>query len=232
MRVESSRPANRATPEFPGIPSLNALDQMTARAAPQAFGLKWVPNAVASMPRANGSLSHQSTAGFLLIDPSLSPISFNDEALQILSYPSKLASIRQPGIFLAGKIRCSLIRQQPSRELHFVTEFRSGHRRYLCHAFVVDSQAQGRFCPRIAILLERDLCPSLALSTVCEQLRVTQREREALEHLLRGLSSKEIANRMNVSTNTVKTFLRLLMSKMGVSSRTALVARITTARTT
>jgi DNA-binding CsgD family transcriptional regulator len=47
-----------------------------------------------------------------------------------------------------------------------------------------------------------------------------------LEHLVQGLSTKEIANRMNASPNTVKTFLRLIMVKIGVFSRAALVARI------
>jgi DNA-binding NarL/FixJ family response regulator len=47
-----------------------------------------------------------------------------------------------------------------------------------------------------------------------------------LAYLLQGLNSKEIASRMNVSTNTVKTFLRLTMIKTGVSSRTAMIGKI------
>jgi DNA-binding NarL/FixJ family response regulator len=45
---------------------------------------------------------------------------------------------------------------------------------------------------------------------------------------VQGLSSKEIADRMNISSNTVKTFLRLIMIKMGVSSRMAVVRKIIT----
>jgi hypothetical protein len=191
MRVESSRRTGRATPEFQGIPSLNALHQMTVRAAPQALGLKCLPNAVPIMPRTNGNLSrHQSTAGFLLIDPSLSPIPFNAEAVQILGYPNKFASIRQSRMYLARKIR-SLTSRQPSRELHFVTEFRSGHRRYLWHAFVVDSRARGRFCPSIACCSNE----SYAHLWSCQEFAsnyASRREREALEHLLHGLSSKKL----------------------------------------
>ena len=47
-----------------------------------------------------------------------------------------------------------------------------------------------------------------------------------MTYLLQGLSSKEIANRMNVSPNTVKAFLRLIMIKTGVSSRSAVVGKI------
>jgi DNA-binding CsgD family transcriptional regulator len=46
-----------------------------------------------------------------------------------------------------------------------------------------------------------------------------------LEYLLKGLSGKEMAIRMNISPNTVKAFVRLIMIKMGVSSRSAIVAR-------
>jgi DNA-binding CsgD family transcriptional regulator len=66
----------------------------------------------------------------------------------------------------------------------------------------------------------------IPLSHVAQQFRLTRREREALEYLLRGLSTKEIANRMTVSANTVKAFLRLIMVKMAVSSRSGIVAKI------
>jgi len=68
------------------------------------------------------------------------------------------------------------------------------------------------------------------LPQVSQEFHLTRREREALEHLLEGLSSKEIANRMNVSPNTVKVFLRLIMVKMGVSSRSGIVVKIVTTK--
>jgi len=64
------------------------------------------------------------------------------------------------------------------------------------------------------------------MSQVSRQFNLTQREREALEYLLQGLTSKAIANRMNISPNTVKAFLRMIMIKTGVSSRSAMVGKI------
>jgi len=64
------------------------------------------------------------------------------------------------------------------------------------------------------------------LPEVSQRFNLTQRERDVLEYLLQGLDSKAIANRMNISPNTVKTFLRLIMTKTGVSSRSAVVAKI------
>jgi DNA-binding CsgD family transcriptional regulator len=90
----------------------------------------------------------------------------------------------------------------------------------------VDSQAKNPARPSIAILLERGPSGLVSLSQVSQQFKLTQREREVLEYLLESLSSKEIANRMNISSNTVKVFLRLIMIKTGVCSRSAIVEKV------
>ncbi|HEY4818071.1 MAG TPA: helix-turn-helix transcriptional regulator [Candidatus Acidoferrum sp.] len=168
----------------------------------------------------------RSIAGFLLTDFLLNPISFNAEAIQILSYPERLADLARSELFLAEKIRSTLISTRSSGESPFVTEFRSGRRRYFCRAFVVDSGAKEPFRPSIAMLLERGPSGLIPLSRVCQQFKLTQREREVLEYLLQGMSSKLIANRMNLSPSTVKAFLRMIMIKTGSSSRTAMVGKI------
>jgi hypothetical protein len=86
--------------------------------------------------------SSTSAAGFLLLDSSLNPISFNAEATQILSYPEKVADLKRTEVFLAAKIRSTLLNRPGFGDAPFVTEFRSGRRRYFCRAFVVDSQAK------------------------------------------------------------------------------------------
>jgi len=53
---------------------------------------------------------------------------------------------------------------------------------------------------------------------------LTPREREILALLADGLSNKQIAARLGISTNTVKTHLELLFDKLEVSSRTEAVA--------
>src|SRR5438477_4375530 len=89
----------------------------------------------------------RSTAGFLLLDPSMRPIVFNAEATRVLSYPNDLANVRHPDVFLAGKIRESLLSRRPSRESSVVTEFRSGRRRYLSRAFSWIRTATGFLTP-------------------------------------------------------------------------------------
>src|SRR5882724_82444 len=160
----------------------------------------------------------RSAVGFLLLDSSLRPVAFNAEAIRILGHPNQLANARPADVFLAERIRESLINRKPSRESPLVAEFRSGRRRYLCRPFSLDSDGKGPLRASIAVLLERPPYGVIPLSPVSEQFNLTRRERDALEYLLHGLSNKEIASRMNVSPNTVKAFLRLIMSKTGVSS--------------
>jgi DNA-binding CsgD family transcriptional regulator len=64
------------------------------------------------------------------------------------------------------------------------------------------------------------------LTEIAERFGLTARERETVQYLLEGLTSKEIAQRMKISPNTVKAFLRLVMVKMGVSTRSGIIGRI------
>jgi DNA-binding NarL/FixJ family response regulator len=53
---------------------------------------------------------------------------------------------------------------------------------------------------------------------------LTNREREVLTLLADGLGNKQIAARLGISTNTVKTHLELLFEKLDVSTRAQAVA--------
>ncbi len=54
---------------------------------------------------------------------------------------------------------------------------------------------------------------------------LTEREREVLELLAQGLTNKVIAERLQVSTNTVKRHLKAIFEKWGVHTRAAAVAK-------
>jgi DNA-binding CsgD family transcriptional regulator len=170
----------------------------------------------------------KSAAGFLLLDSSLSPVWFNGEAVRILSYPDNVESLTSSELLLTETIRSRLITQPSPGEPVFVKELRSGSRHYFCRAFLIDSQTKEPCQPATAVLLERGPSQLIPLSQVCQQFNLTQREQEVLEYLLQGIRNKDIANKMNLSPNTVKAFLRLIMIKTGVSSRSAIVGKILT----
>jgi DNA-binding NarL/FixJ family response regulator len=54
---------------------------------------------------------------------------------------------------------------------------------------------------------------------------LSQREEEILQHLSKGYSTKEIAERLSVSVNTVRTHLQHIYEKLHVRSRTEAVVK-------
>lgn len=168
-----------------------------------------------------------SNNGFLLLDAGLNLIASNDPALQILCFPSEAERIKQPKVFLSDRVRTALIDHRNQAGPAFVKEYRSGKRRYICKSFQVDCSApRSAVQPAFAVLLERDAAAGGGLSDISQQFDLTQRERETVEFLMQGLTSKEIASRMNISPNTVKAFLRLVMVKMKVSTRSGIAGKI------
>jgi DNA-binding CsgD family transcriptional regulator len=168
--------------------------------------------------------------GFLLLDSAMNPIVVNRTAVEILSYPEKPDSTKGFRNSLVAKIRSGLLTRLPSNGSPLVAEFRSGKRLYFCRAFLVEARAKEHEQATIAVLLERGAgSRSLSLlRAASEKFHITDREQEVLGFLLEGLTSKEIAGRMKISPNTVKSFLRLVMMKMGVSTRSGIVGKAMT----
>jgi len=169
--------------------------------------------------------SAPSSVGILLTDESLNPVWFNAESVRILSYPQQPDRSKALSAGALGeKIRANLGKQ--SLRSPSLTELTSGRRRYLCRVFPLESQGKGNRGPSVAVLLERSPRAVVTLSAVCAQHQLTRREQEALEFLSVGLDTKEIANSMGISTNTAKVYVRMVMAKMGVSSRVQILAKI------
>jgi DNA-binding NarL/FixJ family response regulator len=173
----------------------------------------------------NGMTTSASSEGFLLLDPSMNPIFVNPAAAQILVYPQKLDTQRNLDRYLASRIRVTLFSEQPSNGSALVPKFQSGRRTYLCRSFQVNGMANGDSQAVLAVLLERASAKPASLAQLSERFHLTTREQEVAQFLLQGLTSKEIGTRMQISPNTVKAFLRLIMVKMGVSTRSGIVGK-------
>lgn len=173
---------------------------------------------------------HKSAPGLLLVDAAtMKPFAFNAEVLQILAYPANPRDIKHVNGFLTELINAQLIRQTAPTPA-FASEFSSGNRRYKCRAFRLEKQMNGSSAP-VALLFERSPSTDAALFQVAKEFNLTPREQRTVQLLLDGLTSKEIATRMNVSPNTVKTFLRLVMVKMGTSTRSGVLSKLFDCRT-
>ena len=65
-----------------------------------------------------------------------------------------------------------------------------------------------------------------SLETQSELSRLTEREREVLDLLAQGLTNKEIAEKLVITTNTVKRHLKAIFEKLNVHTRSAATARV------
>jgi len=102
----------------------------------------------------------------------------------------------------------------------------SGRRRYLCRSFLLEFAGTAPDLPHSALLMERISRRNDHLRRLVQQFKLTPREREALLLVAEGLTSKEIACRMNISTHTVRAFLHVIMIKLGVSTRSGIVGKV------
>ncbi len=169
--------------------------------------------------------------GLIVVDGALRVVAYNGEALHILIFPDTLDKIRHVDLYLSNKIRLELTnRQTPPK---FLDSFRSAKRTYMCRSFPLEVKSPLSNGPApsaggglLIVILERKGNHSPKLSEICERFGLTSREQETVQYLLQGLTSKEIAQRMNISPNTVKAFLRLVMVKMDVSTRSGIIGRI------
>ncbi len=160
-----------------------------------------------------------STAGLILLDIQNRVVYHNPEALKILAYPGPAKVVLES---LPGMLQPLL---QAGRGPNAV-DFSSGRRRYVTRLFAL-GQASGKTAQAMnGILLERVAPSVLGISSAAQQFRLTRREQETVELLTLGLTSKEIASRMNISPNTVKAFFRLVMTKMAVSTRSGILGKL------
>lgn len=179
-----------------------------------------------------------SRPGLIVVDSTMSVVAANAEALQILTFPDRPEDIQHLDAWLANKIRVSLMeRQSPSG---IAGEFLSSRRTYHCRSFPVESAAvrkpanhkNGSTRPDgfLIVMLERTGNEVVMIAEISARYGLTARERETVEFLLEGFTSKEIAERMKISPNTVKAFIRLVMVKMGVSTRSGIIGKLAGSR--
>lgn len=167
-----------------------------------------------------------SSIGVLLLDGHLRLLHNDPEAAIILEYPRK----PQPSVALDKVLPAirSQLAETAGAAPAVAHEFRSGRRRYQCRAYVLDSNGHGANGnhARIVAVLERPPAMVPDLGRWCEACQLTARESETVKLLTKGLTSKEIAEQMHISSSTVKSFLKLVMTKVGATSRTGIIARV------
>jgi DNA-binding CsgD family transcriptional regulator len=163
-------------------------------------------------------------AGLVLLNGSGELLYINSLAEAVLCYPNRPRREREHHTELSEKICADLLRVCSYSQER--AEFVSGRRKYVCRTLLLEPASTNGTGPTIAIVLERDSRRNDGLRRLCEQFKLTRREQEATLLLLDGLTTKEIAQRMNISPHTVKAFLRLIMMKLGATTRSGIVGKV------
>jgi DNA-binding CsgD family transcriptional regulator len=173
--------------------------------------------------------------GLIVVDESLSVVGSNSEALQILTFPEQPEKIQHLDLWLSRKIRSIFVERRPP--FRVVEDFRSAKRTYRCRTFPLGftlphqngsrpHNGSSHSSEMVIVMLERRNSEALTITELSERFGLTTREQETVKYLFEGLTSKEIAERMQISPNTVKAFSRLVMVKMNVSTRSGIIGKI------
>ena len=165
-------------------------------------------------------------SGVILLDHSLKIVAFDKGAAAILKDQDSTGNSSRPSYHLPKDILNTIRNCKISTISNLRMELRLVDGEYTCRAFLLNWQNWLSTQPMIAVYLEKVLTSNDAIYDVGVRYQLTAREQEVLRGISLGLSSKVMADRMDISPNTVKAFLRLIMIKMGVTSRAGIVANI------
>jgi DNA-binding CsgD family transcriptional regulator len=163
-------------------------------------------------------------AGMLLLDLSMRPIAFDRGASEIFTAAARRGGSSAPAI--PGEVLDAIRRSKEQDPASPKVRFTLGTRDYICRSYLLESPNPSLQATVMAVYLERDLSLNDAVSQAGSEYHLTEREHQVLKEIAFGLTSKEVAERMNISPNTVKTFLRMIMMKMGVSTRSGVIAKL------
>lgn len=164
--------------------------------------------------------------GILIVDFSLNIIAADCGAASILADTNRPLQDQGRVTWLSITTLDALRASEPGQRAPFRVAFRIGNHLYSCSTYVVEPKNGLINGTLLALHLTRETQIQDILRQIGTEYRLTNRERQALAGISLGLTSKQMADQMNISPNTVKAFTRLIMLKMGVASRTAILSRL------
>lgn len=189
----------------------------------QSFKKAGTKHTVITKPKGHSILAE---VGLVLMDSSLNVIALDGGAAAILNYRNQSGVKPDLASCIPEEILEGIRSRKPTENSSVKTHLRMGKSEYICRTYLLESQDGPLTQPIVALHLERDSSADDAICEIVNKYHLTDREQEVLRGISLGLATKELAERMNISPNTVKAFLRLVMIKMGVATRAGIVAKI------
>jgi DNA-binding CsgD family transcriptional regulator len=195
---------------------------MTAKYGAGAAAMTKAKNSPRTARERNTPRAEGFSEGLLLVDMALCPIALDPGAVAILR---DINGETRPPDHLPQEITALLNLGDTRNSARTSVRLNTGKHEYTCCVFTLEAKTKGG-APIMAVYLKRLVSLQEAVHLAGADYHLTDREQETLIGVTMGLTSKELATRMNISPNTVKAFLRLLMIKMGVPTRAGIVGKL------
>jgi len=161
--------------------------------------------------------------GLLFLDLSLRPIALDRGAASILN--STRPEGVNPDTFVPREIVNILRYRKPTDLPSENTSFHIGRSEYSFRVFLLGASS-ALTQPILALHLEKVSSASDAVYEIATRYNLSEREREVLRGISLGLANKDVAEKLGISPNTVKSFQRLVMLKMGAKTRAGMIAKL------
>jgi DNA-binding CsgD family transcriptional regulator len=185
------------------------------------------------------------SAAFILYTPPSSKngerIFFNHEALQILSLvqpvmtkdnldPKFLSHLCSNWTRLIKKqlVDENIEKKDFESKPFYLDTITSYRRKYVVKGVILWSYNGQKSNRSYIFILQRFVPEDINLLKIFCKYQLSPREQEIVKLLLQGEGNKQIAYSLELSSNTIKSYMKLLMRKMGVNSRAGIMAVILT----
>jgi DNA-binding CsgD family transcriptional regulator len=173
--------------------------------------------------RVPGALTRE---GVVVVDPCFNLIAVDAGARAILNELAGKSDNGETPVALPSELRDLLNGRRVDGLATLNTRLSAGKSEYMCRWFALKQPNDANAESMLVLHLKREVSVIDTVHQVGRDYHLTDREQEALIGVAMGLTSKELAERMNVSPNTIKAFLRLIMLKMGASTRAGVVGKL------
>jgi len=110
----------------------------------------------------------------------------------------------------------------------YIDIVQSYRRRYTVRGVLLTTSDSPKAVKNYLFILERFTPENLNFLRIFRKFHLSHREQEIVHLLLKGDSNKEIAYSLKLSSNTIKSYMKLLMRKLGVNNRSSIIAALLT----
>ncbi len=148
----------------------------------------------------------------LLSNTDLKTLKKVNKNLQILAI-TQLLSKKDIASYLNGEVLSYLLKECDKEEIIEAINATQKGNQFLC----------GKIAHILTAPEEYSITPSYVKGVSCEGIQVTEREADVIKFISEGLSNKQIADKLCLSTHTVNTHRKNIMAKLGVNNTAGIV---------